>query len=97
MASAFLFIVQKYFILKEHDIELPLKRYLTFNEKMVISSKICQNESLPYNESIAIYNYYQFMMYSVYDPSKFLTCKFKLLRDGLENIFYTDLIRNAHT
>ena len=33
MAIAFLYIVQKYFILKEHDIELPLKRYLTFNEK----------------------------------------------------------------
>ena len=36
------------------------------------------------------------MMYSVYDPTKFLTCKFKLLRDGLENIFYTDLIKTAH-
>ena len=96
MANAFLFIMQKHFILKEHDIELPLKRYLTFNEKMTISTKICQNESLPYSESIAIYNYYQFMMYSVYDPTKFLTCKFKLLRDGLENIFYTDLIKTAH-
>jgi hypothetical protein len=88
--------MQKYFITKDHDIELPLKRYLTFNEKMAISSKICQNHSLPYNEGIAIYNYYQFMMYSVYDADKFLTCKFKLLRDGIENIFYTDLIRNAH-
>ena len=96
MASAFLFIMQKYFITKEHAIELPLKRYLTFNEKMAISSKICQNDSLPYSQSIAIYNYYQFMMYSVYDPAKFLSCKFKLLRDGLENIFYTDLIKNAH-
>jgi hypothetical protein len=96
MAIAFLYIVQKYFILKEHDIELPLKRYLTFNEKMIISSKICQNDSLPYSDSIAIYNYYQFMMYSLYDPAKFLTCKFKLLRDGLENIFYNDLIKQTH-
>jgi len=96
MAIAFLFIVQKYFILKEHDIELPLKRHLTFSEKMAISAKICQNESLPYSESIAIYNYYQFMIYSVHDPGKYLTCKFKLFRDGFENIFYTDLIRNAH-
>ena len=90
MATTFLFIMQKYFITKEHDIELPLKRYLSFNEKMSISSKICQTESLPYSDSIAIYNYYQFMMYSVYDEAKFVSCKFKLLRDGLENIFYSD-------
>ena len=96
MASAFLFIMQKYFITKEHAIELPLKRHLTFNEKMAISSKICHNDSLPYSQSIAIYNYYQFMMFSVYDPVKFVSCKFKLLRDGLENVFYNDLIRNAH-
>ena len=96
MAAAFLFIVQKYFITKEHAVELPLKRYLSFNEKMAISSKICQNDSLPYSQSIAIYNYYQFMMYPVYDEDKFVFCKFKLLRDGIENIFYNDLIRNAH-
>ena len=96
MATTFLFIMQKYFITKEHEIELPLKRYLSFNEKMSISSKICQNESLPYSDSIAIYNYYQFMMYSVYDEAKFVSCKFKLLRDGLENIFYSDLIKQTH-
>jgi hypothetical protein len=96
MASAFLFIMQKYFITKEHNLELPLKRYLTFNEKMAISSKICQNDSLPYSQSIAIYNYYQFMMFATYDSDKFVCCKFKLLRDGLENVFYNDLIRNAH-
>jgi hypothetical protein len=96
MATAFLFIMQKYFITKEHNVELPLKRNLTFNEKMAISSKICQNDSLPYSQSIAIYNYYQFMMFATYDSDKFVCCKFKLLRDGLENVFYNDLIRNAH-
>ncbi len=96
MASAFLFIMQKYFITKDHNIELPLKRYLTFSEKMAISSKICQNDSLSYSQSIAIYNYYQFMMFVAYDPDKFVGCKFKLLRDGLENAFYNDVIKDAH-
>ena len=76
MATAFIFIMQKYFLTKEHAIELPLKRNLTFNEKMAISSKICQNDSLPYSQSIAIYNYYQFMMFSLYDEVKFVSCKF---------------------
>lgn len=96
MATAFLFIMQKYFITKEHNVELPLKRNLTFNEKMAISSKICHNDSLPYDESIAIYNYYQFIMFSLYDEVKFIGCKFKLLRDGLENIFYNTKIKDAH-
>jgi hypothetical protein len=96
MATAFLFIMQKYFITKEHNVELPLKRNLTFNEKMAISSKICHNDSLPYDESIAIYNYYQFIMFALYDEVKFVNCKFKLLRDGLENIFYNTKIKDAH-
>lgn len=96
MATAFVFIMQKYFITKEHNVELPLKRNLTFNEKMAISSKICLNDSLSYCESIAIYNYYQFMMLSINDETKFLSCKFKLLQDGFTNIFYNDIIRNAH-
>lgn len=39
MATAFLFIMQKYFITKEHGIELPLTRYLTFNEKCRLVQK----------------------------------------------------------
>lgn len=96
MATAFVFIMQKYFITKEHNVELPLKRKLTFNEKMTISSKICMNKFLPYSESIAIYNYYQFMMISSDDEGKFISCKFKLLQDGFTNIFYDTLIRDAH-